>query len=229
MLERGGERINIRVIVGLGNPGAQYARNRHNIGFLAIDDLARKLGATWQKKPLLELAEARVGAGKLWLVKPLTFMNSSGAAVAPLMRFQKIDPAQLLVIHDDLDLPFGRLRIRTGGSSGGQNGVKDITEKLGTDGFVRLKLGIDRPPAQWSVINWVLSNFQPSEAALLEGVLRVAVDAATAISRDGAASAQSQFNATDLRPKPPKPAVAPLETKTLEGVTESLETKPLEP
>ena len=223
--------MSIRVIVGLGNPGAQYARNRHNIGFLAIEQLALKLGATWQKKPLLELAEARVGAGKLLLVKPQTFMNLSGAAVAPLMRFQKIEPSQLLVIHDDLDLPFGRLRIRTGGSSGGQNGVKDLAEKLGTDGFVRLKLGIDRPPAQWSVINWVLSNFQPTEAALLEGVLRAAVDAATAISKDGAALAQSQFNATDLRPKPPKPEVAakPLETKTPEDVSESPETKPLKP
>ena len=211
--------MNIRVIVGLGNPGAQYARNRHNIGFLAIEQLAVKLGATWQKKPLLELAEARVGAGKLLLVKPLTFMNSSGAAVAPLLRFHKADPAQLLVIHDDLDLPFGRLRIRTGGSSGGQNGVKDISEKLGTDQFVRLKLGIDRPPAQWSVINWVLSNFQPTDAGLLEGVLRVAVEAATAVSKDGAALAQSQFNATDLRPKPPKLEVAakPLES----GVTET--------
>lgn len=221
--------MNIRVIVGLGNPGAQYARNRHNIGFLAIEQLAVKLGATWQKKPLLELAEARVGAGKLLLVKSLTFMNSSGAAVAPLLRFHKADPAQLLVIHDDLDLPFGRLRIRTGGSSGGQNGVKDISEKLGTDQFVRLKLGIDRPPAQWSVINWVLSNFQPTEAGLLEGVLRVAVEAATAVSKDGAALAQSQFNATDLRPKPPKLEVAakPLES----GVTEThpLDSSILEP
>ena len=223
--------MNIRVIVGLGNPGAPYARNRHNIGFQAVEQLALKLGATWQKKPLLELAETRVGTGKLLLIKPLTFMNSSGVAVAPLMRFQKIDPGQLLVIHDDLDLPFGRLRIRTGGSSGGQNGVKDLCEKLGTDQFVRLKLGIDRPPAQWSVINWVLSNFQPDETTLLEGVLKAAVAAATVISRDGAALAQSQFNATDLRPKPPKLEVVaqPLETKTLEGVAGSLETNLLEP
>lgn len=215
--------MSIRVIVGLGNPGAPYARNRHNIGFLVVEQLAQQLGATWQKKPLLELAEARVGTGKLFLLKPLTFMNSSGAAVAPLMRFQKFDPSQLLVIHDDLDLPFGRVRIRTGGSSGGQNGVKDLVEKLGTDQFVRLKLGIDRPPAQWSVVNWVLSNFQPSEASLLEGVLRVAVAAATAISKDGAALAQSQFNATDLRPKPPKPETELLETKKLEDLPETLE------
>ena len=219
------------IIAGLGNPGPRYQGNRHNIGFQAIEQLALKLGATWVKKPLLELAEARVGTGKLFLIKPLTFMNSSGAAVAPLMRFQKIDPAQLLVIHDDLDLPFGRLRIRTGGSSGGQNGVKDISEKLGTDQFVRLKLGIDRPPAQWSVVNWVLSNFQLDEAALLEGVLKAAVAAVTAISKDGAALAQSQFNATDLRPKPPKLEVVaqPLETQTLEGEPESLETNLLEP
>jgi peptidyl-tRNA hydrolase, PTH1 family len=108
-----------------------------------------------------------------------------------------------LVIHDDLDLPFGRVRVRTGGSSGGQNGLKDIAQKLGTDGFVRLKLGISRPPAQWSVINWVLSNFQPEESAMLEDVLRIAVDAAGVIVRDGAQEAQNRFNSTDLRPKPP--------------------------
>ena len=207
----------VRVIVGLGNPGAQYARNRHNIGFLAIDRLAQQLGATWQKKPLCEQAEARFSTGKVFLIKPLTFMNSSGAAVAPLMRFHQFDSSELLVIHDDLDLPFGRLRIRTGGSSGGQNGVKDIAEKLGSDQFVRLKLGIDRPPAQWSVVNWVLSNFHSDESALLEAVLRVAVDAATMISTEGAALAQSQFNATDLRPKPPKLEVAISEAASLEA------------
>jgi peptidyl-tRNA hydrolase, PTH1 family len=195
--------MDIQLIVGLGNPGATYARNRHNIGFLAVDALARSLGASWQAKPKLELAEARVGTGKLSLMKPMTFMNASGEAVVPFARFHKLDPAQILVIHDDLDLPFGRVRVRTGGSSGGQNGLKDIAQKLGTDSFVRLKLGISRPPAQWSVINWVLSNFQPEENAMLEEILKIAVEAAGVIVRDGAGEAQNRFNSTDLRPKPP--------------------------
>ena len=195
----------IRLVVGLGNPGAGHARNRHNIGFLAVDELARRLGATWQPRPKLELAETRIGSGKLSLMKPQTWMNLSGDAVVPFMRFHKLEPAQLLVIHDDLDLPFGRIRVRVNGSSGGQNGLKDITAKLGTDGFARLKLGIGRPPPPWSVVNWVLSNFQPDEATLLEDVIRVAADAATRIVSEGAREAQGFFNGVDLRPKPPQP------------------------
>jgi peptidyl-tRNA hydrolase, PTH1 family len=210
----------IRLIVGLGNPGVGHARNRHNLGFMAVDELARRLGATWQAKPKLELAEARVGTGKLYLMKPQTWMNLSGEAVAPFARFHKLEPSEILVIYDDLDLPFGRIRVRVNGSSGGQNGLKDIAAKLGTDGFARLKLGIGRPPPNWTVVNWVLSNFQPDEAGLLEDVIRVAGDAATQIVKIGAKEAQGQFNGVDLRPKPPEatrePAPEKLET-TLES------------
>ncbi len=195
--------MTVRLIVGLGNPGAQYARNRHNIGFMAVDALAHKLGATWQKRVNLELAEARVGTGKLYLLKPQTFMNSSGAAVAPFLRFHKMEPSEFLVVSDDLDLPFGRVRVRVGGSSGGQNGVKDIAQQLGTDRFARLKLGISRPPPGWSVVNWVLSNFKPEEATLLEDVLRVALEAMAVVAQDGTQAAQNRFNGVDLRPKPP--------------------------
>ncbi len=212
--------MGIRLIVGLGNPGVGYARNRHNIGFQAVGEIARRLGASWQTKPKLELAEARVGTGKLYLMKPQTFMNASGEAVVPFARFHKIEPSEILVIYDDLDLPFGRVRVRLGGSSGGQNGVKDIALKLGTDGFARLKLGISRPPKDWSVINWVLSNFQPDEAKLLEAVIRVAADAAATIVKDGAKDAQNLFNNTDLRPAPPAQE-KPLEV----NVSEPLETK----
>ena len=206
--------MDIRLVVGLGNPGATYTRNRHNIGFIAVEALARSLNASWQQKPKLELAETRVGTGKITLMKPLTFMNASGEAVVPFARFHKLEPAQILVIHDDLDLPFGRVRVRTGGSSGGQNGLKSITERLGTDGFVRLKLGISRPPAQWSVINWVLSNFQPEESAMLEEILKIAVDAAGVIVRDGVQEAQNRFNSTDLRPKPLAPEKLEVKDKT---------------
>ena len=202
----------IQLIVGLGNPGIQYAKTRHNIGFLVLEELARRANLSFSKKPNLELGEWRVGAGKLYLMKPLTFMNLSGVAVVPFARFHKLEPEQILVVQDDLDLAFGRLRFRLGGSSGGQNGVKDIHAKLGTDAFVRLKVGISRPPEGWDVVNWVLSSFQPGEAALLEEVVKTATDAVIGATRDGFAKAQADFNGTDLRPKP-----APLEPPQTSG------------
>ncbi len=192
----------IRLIVGLGNPGTQYSRNRHNIGFLVLEEFARRQAATWLKRGNSELAETRGGTNKIWLQKPFTYMNLSGEAVLPFMRFHKLEPSELLVIHDDLDLPFGRLRIRTGGSSGGQNGIKDISAKLGQENYVRLKIGISRPPPEWSVPNWVLSNFKPEEQTMLEEIIVVAANAVTAILKDGAQVAQNVFNSTDLRPKP---------------------------
>ena len=192
----------IRLIVGLGNPGLQYAKNRHNIGFIVLDELAKHLHTSFLARGNAHVAEARVGSGKLLLLKPQTFMNLSGHAIVPIMRFYKLEPSQVLILHDDLDLPFGRIRVRTGGSSGGQNGVKHLTEQLGTDGFVRLKIGISRPPATWSVPNWVLSNFAPEELVMLEQIIKISVDATTTITKEGAVEAQNKFNNTDLRPKP---------------------------
>ena len=200
----------IKLVVGLGNPGLQYARNRHNIGFQVLEEVVRRLNVGWQVKPKLELAEARFGTGKVWLLKPQTFMNLSGEVVGPFARFHKLEPQEILVVSDDLDLPFGRLRFRMGGSSGGQNGVKDIHAKIGSDQFVRLKVGISRPPEQWTVVNWVLSNFAPGEAVMLEQVVKVGADAVLAATRDGFRASQNAFNSTDLRPKPPaleKPAL----------------------
>jgi peptidyl-tRNA hydrolase, PTH1 family len=194
--------MSIQLIVGLGNPGVQYAKTRHNIGFMVLEELVHRANISLIKKPNLELAEWRVGTGKLHLMKPLTFMNLSGNAVVPFAKFHKLEPNQILVVHDDLDLPFGRLRFRLGGSSGGQNGVKDIHAKLGTDAFVRLKVGISRPPEGWEVVNWVLSGFQSAETALLEQVIKTAADAVIGATRDGFAKAQADFNGTDLRPKP---------------------------
>ncbi len=199
----------IRLVVGLGNPGLQYAKNRHNIGFMVLDELAKQLSTTFLTRGNAHLAETRIGGGKLFLLKPQTFMNLSGHAIVPLMRFHKLEPDQVLLIHDDLDLPFGRIRVRTGGSSGGQNGVKHLTEQLGTDGFVRLKMGISRPPAAWSVPNWVLSNFAPEELVMLEQLIKIAIDATTVIAKDGATEAQNKFNSTDLRPKEEVQLLAP--------------------
>jgi PTH1 family peptidyl-tRNA hydrolase len=202
----------MKLVVGLGNPGARYALTRHNLGFMVLEEVARRLGVPWASRSKLELAEARVGSGKLYLLKPQTFMNLSGEAVGPFARFHKLEPQDLLVVHDDLDLPFGRMRFRLGGSSGGQNGVSDIIRHLGTDRFWRLKLGISRPPAGWSTANWVLSGFAPDEGPTLELLVRAGADAVAAAGREGPQRAQNAFNALDLRPKPePEPGTAPPE------------------
>lgn len=197
--------MGLKLIVGLGNPGLQYARNRHNVGFMVVDELARRLGASWVRRGHAEVAEARAGTGKFWLMKPQTFMNLSGDAVLVFARFHKLGPEEILVAHDDMDLPFGRVRLRLGGSAGGSNGVKSVIARLGTDRFARLKVGVSRPPPGWEVVNWVLSNFQPAEAALLQDVVRVGADALEASLRDGVLKAQNAFNGLDLRPPLPKP------------------------
>ncbi len=201
--------MSLKLIVGLGNPGVQYARNRHNVGFMVVDELGRRLGASWARRGHAELAEVRVGTARCWLMKPQTFMNLSGEAVLPFVRFHKLEPADILVVHDEMDLPFGRVRLRVGGSAGGSNGVKSVISRLGTDRFARLKVGISRPPEGWEVVNWVLSNFQPDEAGLLEEVVRLGADALEASIKDGVLKSQNAFNGVDLRPKPPEPEPEP--------------------
>lgn len=195
----------VRLVVGLGNPGARYADTRHNVGFRVVDELARRLGASWASRPRLELAESRFGGGKLYLLKPTTFMNASGEAVGPFARFHKLEPAEVLVVHDDLDLPLGRLRLRLGGSSGGQNGVQDLIRALGADRFGRLKLGVSRPAPGWSGASWVLAAFTPEERELAERAILAGADAATVAARDGLLAAQAAFNSLDLRPPAPEP------------------------
>jgi peptidyl-tRNA hydrolase, PTH1 family len=197
----------IRLVVGLGNPGLQYAHNRHNIGFMVLDELARRSSSQFLSKNKAHLSEARIGTQKIYLQKPQTYMNLSGEAVLPLVQFYRLEPSQILVVHDDLDLPFGRLRIRLGGSSGGQNGVKDIAARLGTDQFVRLKIGISRPPQGWAVPNWVLSNFAPEEQPMLGQLINLATQAVQSVAELGVQEAQNRYNRTDLRPvqSPEKP------------------------
>ncbi|WP_027482038.1 aminoacyl-tRNA hydrolase [Deinococcus pimensis] len=192
----------MKLVVGLGNPGAQYTGTRHNVGWLVVDELARLAGGTWRREKDAEVAEIRVGSEKVLLVKPLTFMNASGAAVAPKLRFFKLTPDDLLVVQDDLDSPFGLLRVRRGGRSGGQNGVKDIIRLLGTEDFARLKIGISRPPAGWDPSGWVLSKWRPEEEATLAELVRIGVRTARTWVARGVGEAQAEANGTDLRPKP---------------------------
>ena len=196
----------MKLIVGLGNPGAQYARTRHNVGFLVVDELALRHAASWRREGDSELAELRLGGQKVLLVKPTTFMNAAGRAVGPLVAFYKLTLDDLLVVQDDLDSPFGLLRLRPGGRHGGQNGVRDIIARLGGDAFARLKIGISRPPVGWDPADWVLSRWRDEEAATLEELVRLGTGAAELWVSEGLAAAQGHFNSTDLRPKAPEPA-----------------------
>ena len=183
------------LIVGLGNPGDQYRHTRHNFGFMVIDRLAEKLAVSLKKvKFKALLAETKLDGQALILAKPMTFMNDSGRAVGPLLRFFKVPPDHLLVVHDDLDLPLGSLRLRPTGSSGGQRGVASIIATLGTQDFPRLRLGISRPPGQMDPVAYVLQNFTPAEAELKEMVLNQAADAALTFIREGMQAAMNQYN-----------------------------------
>lgn len=208
----------MRLVVGLGNPGPTYVRTRHNVGWLVVDEVARRWGAAWRKEGKdAEVAEVRIGprAGesgpgvRVLLVKPLTFMNAAGRAVGPLVTFYKLEPDAMLVVQDDLDSPFGLLKFRLGGRHGGQNGVRDILRVLGTDAFPRLKVGISRPPAGWDPADWVLSRWREEEADTLAELVRLGANAVEAWATLGLAEAQGRFNGTDLRPKPEPQAPEP--------------------
>lgn len=185
----------MRLVVGLGNPGPRYSGTRHNAGFLVVDELARRHA--------VDLRAGRDGEegrlGTVRLLKPGTFMNLSGAAVQAAATRSGIRPQEICVVHDDLDLPLGRVRVRVGGGAGGQKGVRDVIDRLGPD-FVRVKVGIGRPPARWTVENWVLSRFRSDEAEVLEAVVGAAADAVETILREGPDAAATRVNGLDLSP-----------------------------
>lgn len=183
------------LIVGLGNPGAEYRLTRHNFGFMVLDSLAEHWSVQLKKiKFNAVYVEDRFKGNKVVLAKPLTFMNESGRSVAPLMRYFKIQTENMLVIHDDLDLPLGTLRIRPSGSSGGQRGIESITKLLGTQEFPRMRLGISRPPGQMDPKDYVLKNFLPNEEELKKIVLRQAIEAIECFIEDGLTTAMNRYN-----------------------------------
>lgn len=206
----------MKLIVALGNPGSGYARTRHNVGWLVADELARRHALSWRKEGsgagASEVAEFRLAGEKVLLVKPQTFMNSSGGAVLPLVQFYKLPPEAVLVVQDDLDSPFGLLKVRFGGRHGGQNGLRDIIRVLGTENVARLKIGISRPPANYSVVDWVLSKWAEDETGTLEQLVSLGASAAESWVTGGLKAAQAGFNGTDLRPKAPE-AVKAVEVK----------------
>ena len=182
------------LVVGLGNPGPRYQGTRHNAGFLVVDELARRWGSTFDGDRLAK--RARHGAHRL--LKPWTFMNLSGRAVQAEMTRLTIPPTDLVVVHDDLDLPLGRIRIKRGGGAGGQKGIRDIAERIGPD-FARVRVGIGRPPERWTVENWVLSRFRPDEEELVSEVVALAADAVELLLEEGLEPAMNRINGTDLR------------------------------
>jgi PTH1 family peptidyl-tRNA hydrolase len=183
------------LIAGLGNPGRQYRYNRHNIGFMALDRLAARLGLTFSRlESKALLAKGTHQGRRVVLAKPQTYMNLSGKAVVSLARFYKVPLVQLLVVYDDVDLPFGTLRLRPAGSSGGQRGMESIIENLGSQEFPRLRLGIGRPPGRMEAGDYVLEDFSRQEMEFLPGILDRAVDAIFTFFDEGLVTAMNRFN-----------------------------------
>ncbi len=182
------------LVVGLGNPGKAYSQHRHNVGFMCIDLLARRHGLTFKKHPSPSLiAEGTMAGHSVAMVKPQTFMNLSGSAVAQLMHHYHLDTTRLLVLYDDLDLPLGRIRIRASGSSGGHRGVQSIIDSLGSTHFPRVRIGIGRDP-KVDPAEYVLTPFRPEELPLLRKALETAADAVETILSLGLDAAMNRFN-----------------------------------
>ncbi len=196
----------MKLITGLGNPGPKYRKTRHNVGFRVIAELHQRFG---QPRPSSkfesEFVQVTVGEHKVLLQSPLTFMNLSGRAVRGLMDFYKIPVSDILVVCDDFHLALGRLRFRPGGSAGGQNGLKDIIQRLGTQDFSRLRLGVGTPPQGRNVSNYVLSQFREDEHSQIEESIRRAADSALVWVEHGVQECMNRFNADPNKPpKPPK-------------------------
>jgi peptidyl-tRNA hydrolase, PTH1 family len=182
------------LVVGLGNPGREHERDRHNVGWMVADELARRMDGRWRAKFSGQLAEVRLDALRLALLKPETFMNDSGRSVAAATRFFKVEPESLLVVHDDVDLEPGRLQARAGGGLAGHNGLRSLAQALGTQEFLRLRIGVGRPGRgnPRSVADYVLSPFELEEN--VGALVSRAADAVETVAREGVEAAQQRFN-----------------------------------
>lgn len=188
----------MKIICGLGNPGRDYEQHRHNVGFLVVEALAARWKAAFTSAKFdAELAQASVGGEKVLLLKPQTYMNLSGVSLGGAARFYKVGPADVLVVHDELDLPFGKVQLKSGGGSGGHNGLNSIRERWGEEGYGRLRVGIGKPQgpnARERVVGHVLGNFSAEEAKPLPDVIALAVQMGEAWARDGMQKAMNTWN-----------------------------------
>lgn len=190
---RGGSTLDL-LIAGLGNPGREHERDRHNAGWMVVDELARRHGGTWRSKFSGRLAELRVEESRIALLKPETYMNESGRSIAAASRYFKVEPDALLVVHDDVDLEVGRLQARLGGGLAGHNGLRSISGALGTQDFVRLRIGVGRPGRgdPRSVADYVLAPFDPDDDP--DGLVSRAAGAVEVLLDEGLVVAQQRFN-----------------------------------
>jgi len=196
------------LVVGLGNPGPQYAGNRHNVGQMVLDELARRAGASFgskggvlSRRPQAATAEVRSGTGpggvpgpRAVLAKPATFMNTSGGPVAALARYYDVPPERVVLVHDELDIPFGDVRLKLGGGEGGHNGLRDTSKALGTKDYLRVRVGIGRPPGRMDAADFVLRDFAKAELKDLPFLLDDAADAVELLVTEGLERAQLRFH-----------------------------------
>jgi PTH1 family peptidyl-tRNA hydrolase len=189
------------LVVGLGNPGPEYAKHRHNVGFMVVDLIARRIGAGFgrHRKAAAQVAEGRLGVGadspRLVLAKPLTYMNLSGGPAAALGQFYKIPVERTIAVHDELDIPYGVIRLKTGGGEGGHNGVRSMARSMGSKDFFRVRVGIGRPPGRQDPADFVLRDFTAIERKELDLLVDRAADAVEAIIVQGLEPAQNVFHA----------------------------------
>jgi peptidyl-tRNA hydrolase, PTH1 family len=183
------------LIAGLGNPGDEYAGNRHNCGFMVADVLAARMGARFKRdRSRARVADGRLAGFPVTLAKPQSFMNLSGGPVASLRTFYKIPPERIVVVHDELDIPFGAIRLKQGGGDNGHNGLRSVTAALGTRDYLRVRVGIGRPPGRMDPADFVLHDFSAAERKVLPDVLERAADAVEALLRQGLAATQNEFH-----------------------------------
>ena len=215
----------MKIVVGLGNPGQKYKLTRHNVGFDVLTDIAQRylVGAP-KSKFNAEVAEALIKNEKTILISPLTFMNLSGRSVQAAVDFYKVPLENVLIVCDDINLDVGRLRLKPGGSAGGQNGLKDIIQRLGTDQFPRLRLGVGQVPARWDTADYVLGKFNSDDRPLVDVGIKLASDAIEVWIESGMQTAMNRFNADpNKKPKPKKKKSQPAETKSPEQGSGSLD------
>lgn len=194
----------LKLIVGLGNPGTEYARTRHNAGFQFLDELARRHDALFRSEPRhrAELARARIGESELWLLKPMNYMNHSGDPVRSVASFYKVPLASILVAYDELDFPAGVVRLRTGGGAAGHNGMRDVIAQMG-DGFWRLRIGIGHPGDRSQVLDYVLGRATPVDAQLIQDAISAAADVVPVLLSQGAQIAMNRLHSRDPIPAAP--------------------------
>ena len=184
------------LVVGLGNPGPSYANNRHNVGAMVVDVLADRMGARLKShKSRADVAQGRLGGHGVVIARPRVFMNESGGPVAGLSAFFRVPPHRLVVVHDELDLPFGSVRLKDGGGDGGHNGLRSLRRSLGTGGYLRLRVGVGRPPGRMDPADFVLRDFSPTERKQVPEIVERAADAIQGLLDEGLAATQNRYHA----------------------------------